>query len=45
MARKYKRRLAKTGLMENYNSVIQEYIKRRNLVPVSEEDIRLHILH
>ena len=42
MATRYERRLAKTGLMENYNSVIQEYIKRRNLVPVSEE---VHILH
>ena len=42
MATRYERKLAKTGMMENYNGVLQDYIDRHTLVPVSEEEIKIH---
>ena len=42
MAARYEKKLIKTGMMENYNGVLQEYIDRRTLVPVSEEEIKIH---
>ena len=42
MAARYEKKLIKTGMMENYNGVLQEYIDRRTLVPVSEEEIKMH---
>ena len=29
-------------MMENYNGVLQEYIHQGTLVPISEEEIRMH---
>ena len=42
MAARLERRLTRTGMLENYNGVIQEYIDRRALVPVSEDEIKSH---
>ena len=42
MATRLEKRLARTGMLENYNGVIQEYIDRHALVPVSEGEIRIH---
>ena len=34
--------MIKTGKMENYNGVIQDYIVRKTCVPVTEDEIKNH---
>ena len=40
MASRYEKKLTKTGKMENYNGVIQDYIDRKTLVPVTDDEIK-----
>ena len=42
MAARYEKRLIKIGKMENYDGVLLEYIERKTLVPVTENEIKKH---
>ena len=40
MAARYEKRLIYTGKMDNYNGVLLDYIERKTLVPVTEDEIK-----
>ena len=42
MATRYKRKLVRSRIFDNYNGVLQDYIHRQTLVPVSKEEISQH---
>jgi hypothetical protein len=42
MATRYGRKLVRSGMIDNYNGVLQDYIDRKTLVPISGDEIRQH---